>query len=51
MTPGTSKNIHTIDENINMKAHMKIIEFYYNFIRNFDAADFEETSEEFFGEL
>lgn len=52
MGKDTGGGIHTIDEHISMKAHMKVIEFYYNFIRNFDNADLEESSkEEFFGEL
>ncbi|KAF6832518.1 vacuolar carboxypeptidase [Colletotrichum musicola] len=32
-------NAHTIDERIKMSAHMDILKFYYDLIRNFDAAD------------
>ncbi|RFU34278.1 hypothetical protein B7463_g2096, partial [Scytalidium lignicola] len=32
-------NIHTIDERINMNAHIEVLKFYYDLIRNFDAAD------------
>ena len=42
-TPNTragSINIHTIDERILMSEHMDIVKFYYNFVRNFDKADF-----------
>jgi len=32
-------NIHTINERMNMHAHMEAVQFYYNLIRNFDASD------------
>ncbi|KAF4455516.1 hypothetical protein F53441_2178 [Fusarium austroafricanum] len=35
-----SENIHTIDERIRMDSHMDIVKFYYDLIRNIDAADF-----------
>ncbi|KAL2825491.1 hypothetical protein BDW59DRAFT_179867 [Aspergillus cavernicola] len=33
------ENIHTVDERVNIYAHLKAVAFYYNFIRNFDAAE------------
>lgn len=36
---GGSENIHTINERINMNNHMEALKFYYDLIRNFDAAD------------
>lgn len=33
------ENIHTIDEKVHMDDHMLMLKFYYDFIRNFDAAD------------
>ncbi|PSR84052.1 peptidase family M20/M25/M40 [Coniella lustricola] len=33
-----SKNIHTIDERVNMTVHLELVRFYYDFVRNFDAA-------------
>ncbi|KAJ4138320.1 hypothetical protein NW768_002143 [Fusarium equiseti] len=35
-----SENIHTVDERIRIDSHMDIVKFYYDLIRNFDAADF-----------
>ncbi|KAF5976122.1 carboxypeptidase [Fusarium bulbicola] len=35
-----SENIHTVDERIRIESHMDIVKFYYDLIRNFDAADF-----------
>ncbi|KAL4955177.1 hypothetical protein BDW69DRAFT_204732 [Aspergillus filifer] len=32
-------NIHTVDERISIKDHLTAVRFYYDFIRNFDAAD------------
>ncbi|KAK2021752.1 peptidase family M20/M25/M40 [Colletotrichum zoysiae] len=36
---GATINAHTIDERIKISAHMEILSFYYDLIRNFDAAD------------
>ncbi|OHF03549.1 peptidase family M20/M25/M40 [Colletotrichum orchidophilum] len=36
---GYTINAHTIDERIKFSAHMEILRFYYDLIRNFDAAD------------
>ncbi|KAK4691126.1 Gly-Xaa carboxypeptidase, partial [Lecanoromycetidae sp. Uapishka_2] len=36
---GTRFGIHTIDEHIEMQAHLEGLRFYYDVIRNFDAAD------------
>ncbi|KAK1725014.1 peptidase family M20/M25/M40 [Colletotrichum acutatum] len=36
---GYTINAHTIDERINFDAHMEILRFYYDLIRNFDAAE------------
>ena len=45
-------NIHTIDEYVDMDAHMTMLAFYYDFIRNFDAAELEgESASELAGEL
>ncbi|EGX95304.1 vacuolar carboxypeptidase Cps1, putative [Cordyceps militaris CM01] len=41
---GSSYNIHTIDERVDMHEHMKMIAFYYDFVRNFDAAVLEGES-------
>ncbi len=32
-------NFHAIDEGLHMEGHMEALRFYYNMIRNFDAAD------------
>ena len=37
---GASLNIHTIDERVRMTDHVEMVKFYYNFVRNFDKADF-----------
>ncbi|KAM5385463.1 hypothetical protein ACJZ2D_001104 [Fusarium nematophilum] len=34
-----SENIHTVDERVRMDSHLDIVKFYYDLIRNFDAAD------------
>lgn len=39
-----SYNIHTIDERVNMTVHMELVRFYYDFVRNFDAADVAKTA-------
>ena len=36
---GWSRNIHTINERINMHGHMEALKFYYDLIRNFDQSD------------
>ena len=36
---GASAGVHTIDERIDMNAHMEAVKFYYNFVRNLDASD------------
>lgn len=36
---GNNKNMHTIDERIDMSSHLETAKFYYNLIRNFDASD------------
>jgi Gly-Xaa carboxypeptidase len=35
---GGSLNGHTIDERVDMNVHMELVRFYYDFVRNFDAA-------------
>ncbi|OJJ58209.1 hypothetical protein ASPSYDRAFT_90395 [Aspergillus sydowii CBS 593.65] len=32
-------NIHTVDERVSIFDHLNVVKFYYDFIRNFDAAD------------
>jgi Gly-Xaa carboxypeptidase len=32
-------NIHTVDERVSIYDHLNAVRFYYDFIRNFDAAD------------
>ncbi|KAF3060971.1 putative carboxypeptidase C24C9.08 [Daldinia childiae] len=42
---GRNANAHTVDERVDMYAHLEIVRFYYDLIRNFDAspvAAFEE---------
>lgn len=36
---GGSDGVHTIDERVNMTVHLELVRFYYDFVRNFDAAD------------
>jgi Gly-Xaa carboxypeptidase len=36
---GAAINIHTVDERIDMFAHMEVVQFYYDLVRNFDASD------------
>jgi Gly-Xaa carboxypeptidase len=36
---GGNANTHTINERINMHAHLDAVKLYYNLIRNFDASD------------
>jgi Gly-Xaa carboxypeptidase len=36
---GWTQNAHTVDEAINMDAHMEAVKFYYDLVRNFDASD------------
>ncbi|KAF7539122.1 hypothetical protein G7Z17_g12493 [Cylindrodendrum hubeiense] len=33
------ENIHTIDERVRMDSHMEMVSFYYDLVRNFDAAE------------
>lgn len=40
---GGSANAHTIDERVDMTVHMELVRFYYEFVRNFDAADVAKT--------
>ncbi|KAI1342615.1 peptidase family M20/M25/M40 [Xylariaceae sp. FL0016] len=49
---GSSYNAHTVDERVNMYTHLEMASFYYDLIRNFDAATVA-TSEHFLdiGEL
>ncbi|POS74662.1 peptidase family M20/M25/M40 [Diaporthe helianthi] len=35
---GGTLNGHTIDERVDMNVHMELVRFYYDFVRNFDAA-------------
>ncbi|KAG8170083.1 hypothetical protein KVR01_000828 [Diaporthe batatas] len=35
---GGALNGHTIDERVDMGVHMELVRFYYDFVRNFDAA-------------
>lgn len=36
---GGSDGVHTIDEKVNMTVHLEAVRFYYDLVRNFDAAD------------
>lgn len=36
-----SENIHTINERVRMDMHMRMVKFYYNFVRNFDQVEIE----------
>ncbi|KAL7942523.1 carboxypeptidase S [Trichoderma barbatum] len=36
----SGNNIHTIDEHARVEGHLEMLKFYYNFVRNFDAAKF-----------
>ncbi|KAK7911858.1 peptidase family M20/M25/M40 [Apiospora marii] len=36
---GGTQNAHTVDEAIDMQAHMEALRFYYDLVRNFDAAE------------
>lgn len=36
--------MHTIDEKVNMTVHLELVRFYYDFVRNFDAADVAKTA-------
>jgi Gly-Xaa carboxypeptidase len=36
---GGTQNAHTVDEAIDMHAHMEALKFYYDLIRNFDQSD------------
>ncbi|KAI0125569.1 peptidase family M20/M25/M40 [Xylariales sp. AK1849] len=36
---GGNQNAHTVDEAIDMHAHMEAVKFYYDLVRNFDASD------------
>ncbi|KAL4817143.1 hypothetical protein BDW67DRAFT_37510 [Aspergillus spinulosporus] len=41
-TPAVARggdNIHTVDERVSIYDHLNAVRFYYDFIRNFDAAD------------
>ena len=40
---GASLNNHTLDERIDMHAHMEALRFYYDLIRNFDASAVAST--------
>lgn len=33
------ENIHAVDERLRFQDHMNVVRFYYDYIRNFDAAD------------
>ncbi|KAI8956733.1 carboxypeptidase S [Daldinia sp. FL1419] len=35
---GRSANAHTVDERVDMYAHLELVRFYYDLIRNFDAS-------------
>ncbi|KAL2808961.1 hypothetical protein BJX63DRAFT_407166 [Aspergillus granulosus] len=39
VTGSQGNNIHTVDERIRIEDHMRAVRFYYNFVRNLDAAD------------
>lgn len=41
---GGNANAHTIDERVDMTVHMELVRFYYEFVRNFDAADVAKTT-------
>ena len=43
---GASLNGHTLDERIDMYAHMEALRFYYDLIRNFDTSDVAPVEEE-----
>ncbi|KAF7559520.1 hypothetical protein G7046_g4632 [Stylonectria norvegica] len=34
-----AESIHTVDEKVRMSSHIEVVKFYYNLVRNFDAAD------------
>ncbi|KAI1434655.1 peptidase family M20/M25/M40 [Xylaria sp. CBS 124048] len=54
MREGSALNAHTVDERIDMEAHLEVVSFYYDLIRNYDAstaASTLETSEVEVGEL
>lgn len=40
---GGALNGHTIDERVDMGVHMELVGFYYDFVRNFDAAGVAKT--------
>lgn len=48
---GGSDGMHTIDERVNMTVHMELVRFYYDFVRNFDAADVGKTTGTVSGEV
>ncbi|KAI1326304.1 peptidase family M20/M25/M40 [Xylariaceae sp. FL0255] len=49
---GRSWNAHTVDERVDMRAHIEIVSFYYDLIRNFDASTAATVDgEEWIGEL
>ncbi|KAL3495874.1 hypothetical protein BJX62DRAFT_252874 [Aspergillus germanicus] len=39
VTGSQGNNIHTVDERIKINDHLRAVRFYYNFVRNFDAAE------------
>jgi Gly-Xaa carboxypeptidase len=39
VTGSQGNNIHTVDERIKIDDHLRAVRFYYNFVRNFDAAE------------
>ena len=39
--PGAMDHIHTVDEKVSLKAHVKTVQWYSSFIRNMDEADLE----------
>lgn len=42
---GGAENGHTINERVNMTVHMELVQFYYDFVRNFDASDVAKRSD------
>ncbi|KAK6355570.1 hypothetical protein TWF696_004670 [Orbilia brochopaga] len=39
--PSARENIHTVNERISMKVYVRMVEWFFTFIRNADEADFE----------
>ncbi|KAI6085335.1 carboxypeptidase S [Hypoxylon rubiginosum] len=42
---GHNANAHTVDERVDMNSHLELVRFYYDLIRNFDAASVATVQE------